>query len=189
MSKYVKELVTQHLRQRLDGVEDLLLVDVIGLNSSGTSELRKRLRAANVNLLVVKNSLARRATEGTRLAPAFDGATGSMAICWGSEDIVALARTITKLAGDKLFDKLQPRGGVMDGQPLAAEEVAKVSKWPSRDEQLSILTGQILGPGRRLAAQLIGPGGKLASQVKKLAGDGGGDGGEGEGGEADAAAN
>lgn len=180
MSKYVKELVTQHLRQRLDGVDDLLVVDVIGLDSFSTSELRKRLRAANVNLMVVKNSLARRATEGTRLAPAFEGAQGAMAICWGAEDIVGLARTVTKLAGDKLFAKLQPRGGVMDGQALAAEEVEKVSKWPSREEQLSILVGQILGPGRQLAAQLIGPGGKLASQIKKLAGDesDGGDSGE-----------
>jgi large subunit ribosomal protein L10 len=130
--------------------------------------------------MVVKNSLARRATEGTQLAPAFEGAAGTMAICWGAEDVVALARTITKLAGEKLFDKLVTRGGVMDGQPLAAEEVAKVSKWPSREEQLSILAGQILSPGRNLAAQLIGPGGMLASQVKKLAGDGE-DAGEGGG--------
>jgi large subunit ribosomal protein L10 len=99
-----------------------------------------------------------------------------------------LARTITKLAGEKLFDKLLPRGGVMDGQALAAEEVAKVSKWPSRDEQLSILAGQILSPGRKLAAQLIGPGGKLASQIKKLAGDGEEGGGEEGGGEGSAAA-
>jgi large subunit ribosomal protein L10 len=187
MSKYVKELVTQHLKKRLDGVEDLLVVDVIALNSHSTSELRKRLRAANVSLMVVKNSLARRATEGTRLAPAFEGASGTMAICWGAEDIVALARTITKLAGEKLFEKLSPRGGVMDGQAIPADDIAKVSKWPSRDEQLSILAGQILAPGRNLAAQLIGPGGMLASQVKKLAGDGeeaGGEEGCGESAEA-----
>jgi large subunit ribosomal protein L10 len=191
MSKYVKELVTEHLRQRLKGVDDLLVVDVIGLNSHSTSELRKRLRSANVSLMVIKNSLARRATEGTRLSAAFEGATGTMAICWGAEDIVALARTITKLSGEKLFDKLLPRGGVMDGQPLDAEEIAKVSKWPSREEQLSILSGQILSPGRTLAAQLIGPGGMLASQVKKLAGDGeagGGDSGGGDAGETPPAA-
>jgi large subunit ribosomal protein L10 len=186
MSKYVKELVTQHLKSRLNGVEDLLVVDVIALNSSSTAELRKRLRAANVSLMVVKNSLARRATEGTQLAPAFEGASGTMAICWGGEDIVGLARTITKFAGEKLFEKLVPRGGVMDGQALKADEVALVSKWPSREEQLSILAGQILAPGRNLAAQLIAPGGKLASQVKKLAGDGeeGGEEGGGDAGEA-----
>ena len=57
----------------------------------------------------------------------------------------------------------------MDGERLSAEEVDQVSKWPSRDEQLSLLVGQILGPGSHLAAQLIGPGGALASQIKQKA--------------------
>ena len=42
-----------------------------------------------------------------------------------------------------------------------------VSKWPSRQEQLSILVGQILSPGAKLSGQLLGAGGKLASQIKK----------------------
>jgi large subunit ribosomal protein L10 len=55
----------------------------------------------------------------------------------------------------------------MDGQPLSAEQVKAVSKWPSRQEQLSILSGQILSPGATLSAQLLGAGAKLASQIKK----------------------
>ena len=50
---------------------------------------------------------------------------------------------------------------------LSAEDVKKVSTWPSRGEQLSLLVGQILSPGANLVAQLLGPGAKLASQVKK----------------------
>ncbi|MCA9113433.1 MAG: hypothetical protein KDA52_26065, partial [Planctomycetaceae bacterium] len=56
---------------------------------------------------------------------------------------------------------------VMDGAKLSAEEVKQVSKWPSRTEQLSMLMGQILGPGMTLNAQLLSPGAKLASQVKQ----------------------
>ena len=66
MSKYVKDLITKDLRKRLDGVEDALLVDVIGLENDKNVALRQRLRKKNIHLLVVKNSLARRATEGTR---------------------------------------------------------------------------------------------------------------------------
>jgi large subunit ribosomal protein L10 len=55
----------------------------------------------------------------------------------------------------------------MGGSRLSADDVKKVSKWPSRAEQLSLLVGQILSPGATLAAQLLGPGAKLASQVKK----------------------
>ena len=74
MSKFVKDLITKDLRNRLDGVDDALLVDVIGLENNKNVALRQRLRKKNIHLLVVKNSLARRATEGTRLAPAFDSA-------------------------------------------------------------------------------------------------------------------
>ena len=118
-------------------------------------------------ILVVKNSLARRATEGTALAPAFEGVEGSAAVVWGAEDIVSLAKEITRLAGDKQFEKLTPKGGVMDGSRLSAGDVKAVSKWPSRMEQLSILSGQILSPGAKLSSQLLGPGAKLGSQIKK----------------------
>jgi len=167
MSKYLKNLLSDHLKSRLDGVSDLLVVDVMGMKSNTTVELRKKLRQKKINLLVVKNSLARRATEGTTLAPAFEGVEGSAAVVWGGEDIVSLAKEITKLTEDKQFDKLSAKGGVMDGSRLSAAQVKEVSKWPSRAEQLSILVGQILSPGATLSAQLLSPGAKLASQVKK----------------------
>ena len=135
--------------------------------SESTVTLRKKLREKKINLLVVKNSLARRATEGTALAPAFEGVEGSAAVVWGGEDIVSLAKEITKLLDDKSLGPFSAKGGVMDGSRLSAEQVKQVSKWPSRLEQLSILSGQILSPGATLSAQLLSPGAKLASQVKK----------------------
>jgi large subunit ribosomal protein L10 len=167
MSKFVKNLVAEHYRRRLDGVSDMLLVNVIGMSANGVSSLRRRLREQNIQLMVVKNSQAARATEGTVLAPAFEGATGTLAIVWGAEDIVSLAKQITKLAGDPAFPKLETRGGVMEGGPLTAEGVAAISKWKSRTEQLSVLVAQILAPGSKLSSQLLGPGSKLASQIKK----------------------
>ena len=56
MSKYVKELITDDLRQRLEGVSDLLLVDIIGLENNKNVILRKHLREKDICLLVVKNS-------------------------------------------------------------------------------------------------------------------------------------
>jgi ribosomal protein L10 len=86
---------------------------------------------------------------------------------WGTDDIVSLAKAVTTYVEDAKWAPLQTRGGVMDGQHLNADQVREVSKWPSREEQLSILVGQILSPGANLAAQLIGPGGALASQIKQ----------------------
>ena len=167
MSKFVKQLMTDDLKQRWEGVDDALLVDVIGLEANETVELRKRLREQGISLMVVKNSLARRAAEGSALAPAFEGASGTTAVVWGAEDVVSLAKEVMAIADDKAFEKFATKGGVMDGAKLSAEEVEAVSKWPSRTEQLSMLVGQILGPGATLSAQLLGPGGALASQVKQ----------------------
>jgi large subunit ribosomal protein L10 len=167
MSKYVKDLITKDLRNRLNGVEDALLVDVIGMKNDRTVQLRQRLRQKNIRIMVVKNSLARRATEGTRLAPAFETGEGTLAIVWGSEDIVSLAKEIVKISELKDFEPFKPKGGALDGQPLTADQVKAVSKWPSRQEQLSILAGQILSPGAKLSSQLLGAGAKLASQIKK----------------------
>lgn len=167
MSKFVKDLIIKDLRNRLDGVEDALLVDVIGMENERAVQLRQRLRQKNIQLLVVKNSLARRATEGTRLGAAFGGVSGTMALVWGGEDVVSLAKEVTQISEMKEFEPFKPKGGAMEGQPLTADQVRAVSKWPNRLGQLSILSGQILSPGATLSAQLLSPGAKLASQIEK----------------------
>jgi large subunit ribosomal protein L10 len=98
-----------------------------------------------------------------------DGVGGSAAICWGSEDIVSLAKSITTIHKNEKFPAFQPRGGVMDGEQISAEQIAEVAKWPSRAEQLSLLMGQILSVGARLNGQLIAVGGALASQISEKA--------------------
>ena len=170
MSKYVKDLLTKDLAGRLEGVEECVVADVIGMDANSTSELRKRLRTKGIRLMVVKNSLARRAFAGKPLASAFEGVDGTNAVMWGADDFVSLVKEATELNKDgELFEKFEARGGVMDGEALTAEAVAQVSKWPSREEQLSMLVGQLLGPGGQLVAQLKGPGGQLAAQVKTIA--------------------
>ena len=169
MSKYVKNLVTDHVRECLDGVNDALLVNVIGMDANANNRLRGVLEEQQISLMVVKNSLAVRAMAGTPLAPMFDGLTGTAAVCWGGEDIVSLAKAVANLAKDNQYAPFEPRGGAMDGECLNAEQVLEVSKWPSREEQLSILMGQILSPGANLVSQLTAPASVLASQVARRA--------------------
>jgi len=167
MSKFLKNLVMKDLSGRLEGVNDLLLVDVVGMNANSAYEVRKTLREKSIQLLVVRKTLARKVCEGTSLAPAFDGIEGSTAVIWGGEDFIDLAKHVVKLHGDDKM-KFVAKGGVMDGEALTPERLKEISKWPNRAEQLSLLVGQILGPGRKLGAQIKGPGGKLASQIKKI---------------------
>ena len=169
MSKYVKNLITDHLRERLSGVNEALLVSVIGLDANADNRLRTELQAKDINLVVVKNSLAARATAGTPLSAMFEGLTGTAAVCWGGEDVVSLAKEVTRLAKDEQFAAFEPRGGMMDGQRLSGARVAEVSRWPNRREQLSLLLGQILSPGANLVGQLTGPGAVLTGQIHRQA--------------------
>src|SRR5690606_38860394 len=105
------------------------------------------LREKNINLLVVKNSLARRASEGTGLRPAFENPQGSTAIAWGGEDFVSLVKEIVQIEKSKPHPAFEATGGVLDGESLTAEKLKEISKWPNREEMLSILSGQILSPG------------------------------------------
>ncbi|MEM9825677.1 MAG: 50S ribosomal protein L10 [Planctomycetota bacterium] len=169
MSKFVKQLVTRDIQRRLDGVEDAVLVSTVGMDANTTVELRDELAKKDIHMLVVKNSLARRATEGTQLAAAFEGAKGQVGVCWGSTDFVSLVKELVNLdKDDSKFDKFVANSGVMDGEALDADGLKAVSKWPSREEQISILVGQILAPGANLSGALLGPGKLLASQVKQI---------------------
>lgn len=166
MSKYVKDLITTDLKSRFDGLSEAILVSVVGMDGNRSVLLRQRLRDEGIQLVVVKNSLAKRATEGTALAVAFEDVEGCLAVCWGEADIVSLAKAVTRLAADRDFAPFAACGGVLDGKRLSADEVQEVSKWPTRDEQISLLSGQLLAPAADLSGQLLGPGAGLASQIK-----------------------
>ncbi len=168
MSKYVKNLIADELKGRLDGVSDAIVANVIGMDSAKTYQIRKLFRDKGVSLLVVKRSLAGRATNDTSLNSLFGEKAGSLAVIWGCEDFVSLCKEITAVVKSNQFAKFELKGGVMDGETLSAEQVLAISKWPNRQEQISLLVGQILSPGANLSAQLLGPGSKLAGQVKKL---------------------
>lgn len=167
MSKYVKNIITEDLKKRLDGVENALLVNVVGMQVNDSNKLRAILEEKDVHLMVVKNSLAARAAEGTPLKAAFEGLTGTTALCWGASDIVALAKEVVKATKDKQFQKFSVLGGVMDGEAFNADQAVDISKWPSREEQIAILLGQITGVAAGLSSQLLSGGANLASQIKQ----------------------
>ena len=169
MSKYVKQLISNDIAKRLEGVTDAFVVALVGMNTNINNQLRTVLAEKQINLMMVKNSLAERALRDTPLAALSEVVTGSCAICWGASDVVGLAKEIVRLTKEKQYKEFQLCGGAMDGEALTAEQAAEVSKWPSREEQISLLVGQIVGIGATLSGQLVGPGAMLASQIKQIA--------------------
>ena len=165
MSKQMKSMLVDDLKGRLGGVGDLIVVSLGRLDAQKTTQLRQALRKKKIQLQLVKNSLARLATSGTPLAPAFDKTEGMLAIAWGGEDVVDLAKELDRLAGVKDFEGFECRGGALDGARLESGDVKKVAKWPTRTEQLSLLSGQISSLAGTLAGQILSAGGALAGQI------------------------
>lgn len=171
MSKAVKSMLVDDLKGRLGGVGEVIVVSLGRLDAQKTTQLRQQLRKKKIHLQLVKNSLARRATAESPLAPAFEQSAGMLAIAWGGEDVVDLAKELDRLTGVKDFEGFECRGGALDGARLDAADVKRVAKWPTRSEQLSLLSGQISSLAGRLAGQIVAAGGTLAGQIKSRAED------------------
>jgi large subunit ribosomal protein L10 len=165
MSKLVKDMLVDDLKKRLNNVGDVVVVSLGRLDAQKTSQLRNTLRKKKIQLQLIKNSLARRATLDTPLAPAFSKTEGMLAIAWGGEDVVDLAKELDRLSSVKDFEGLECKGGALDGARLDAGDIKRVAKWPTRSEQLSILSGQISGLASTLSGQILSVGGTIAGQI------------------------
>ncbi|NCY02157.1 MAG: 50S ribosomal protein L10 [Planctomycetia bacterium] len=165
MSKIVKDMLVDDLKKRLGNVSELVVVSLGRLDAQKTSQLRHALRKKKIHLQMIKNSLARRATLDTPLAPAFVKTEGMLAVAWGGEDVVDLAKELDRLSSAKEFEGFECRGGALDGAPLDAGDIKRVAKWPTRAEQLSLLSGQISGLASTLSGQVMAVGGMLAGQI------------------------
>jgi large subunit ribosomal protein L10 len=171
MSKIVKDMLVDDLKKRLDNVSDIVVVSLGRLDAQKTSQLRNTLRKKKIHLQLVKNSLVRRATLDTPIAPAFSKTEGMLAIAWGGEDVVDLAKELDRLSAAKEFEGLECRGGALDGARLEAGDIKRVAKWPPRAEQLSILSGQISGLASTLSGQILSIGGTIAGQISSRVDD------------------
>jgi len=167
MSKLIKGMIVSELRDRIGDVQELLVVDPSKLDAITTNRMRLSLREKDISLLSVKNSLARVALNEMGISALDSVLAGPSALVWGSEDVVALSKEISKWA--KEIEGFEIKGGTVEGTTLSAEEVDSLSKSPGRMELIGQIAGLALSPGARLSAALLGPGGKLAGQVKSKA--------------------
>ncbi|RMH60550.1 MAG: 50S ribosomal protein L10 [Zetaproteobacteria bacterium] len=114
-----------------------------GLTVAEMGQLRRSLREVGVSLQVVKNTLARRAAEGTDFKAAEALFTGPVAIAYGN-DPVGMAKAIADFAKD--HKALEIRGGVLDGKAMDAAGVIALAKLPSREVLLAKLLGSMQSP-------------------------------------------
>jgi len=160
-----KAEVISTLAERLGRTTALLAADFRGLNVREVSDLRRRLREAEAEFEVVKNTLARRAAaEAGRdaLVPLLDGPSG---LVWVEGDAARAAKALNDFAREHP-DGLKIKGGLLDGDGLARQDVQRLAALPSRDQLLTQLAGGLVAP---LSGLATGLGGLLSGLARTLA--------------------
>ncbi len=167
MSKVVKNMMMDDLREAVGAGREVIVVDVSKLDGVTSNKWRVALSKKQIRAVGVKNAVARKALGDVGLTGLGPALKGPSTIVFGGEDIVALSREIADWA--KKLKDLQISGGAIGETSLSAADVETLSKSPGRLELLGQLAGLILSPGAQLAAAIQGPGGKVAGCVKSLA--------------------
>lgn len=167
MSKYVKNLIIQDISKRFEGVEGVAVINPRGINATKNNQIRRKLRDNKLKMTVVKNALARKALDNTKLKGFDKLLDGPSAIVYGQQSIARIARLL--LDEKKADEKLELRGVFFDGEIYEGQKgVETASKLPTREEAIANIVGAILGPGKKLAGALKGPGGKLGAILKTI---------------------
>jgi len=169
MSKPVKDLITDSYRQRFEGVEGAVLIDIRGIDANANNRFRDSLREKSIRVTVVKNSLAKRAWSDTTLQPLTDLLDGSSAAVYATDEdtsVVSVARELINWA--KELKTLEFKGAVLDGIQFGPDQIKALSEYPTREEAQAQVITLLLSPARNLAGQIAGPGGKLAAIIKAI---------------------
>jgi len=138
-----KQSIVEDLAKRLQGARSVYVTDFQGLNVAQVSDLRRRLRKAGVDYVVVKNTLARRAFEGARITGLDGHLTGNTAIAM-AKDASAAAKVLSDFA--KEFQKPQMKGGLVEGRAVTPEQVKRLASLPPREVLLAQLGAAMQAP-------------------------------------------
>jgi large subunit ribosomal protein L10 len=138
------------LKERIEASEALLLTDYRGLSVTEITELRRSLREGGARFAVIKNTLMRRALEGTDAADLESLFEGPSAVAFVDADPVAAAKSVTAAA--KKFPTLVLKGGFVEGRVLDADQAKALADLDSRDVMLSKLAGMMKSEIARAAA-------------------------------------
>lgn len=140
----LKQPIVQAIAEEIKDAQSVVLVDYRGLTVAQDTELRKQLREAGIIYKVYKNTMMKRAFEGTEFAGLENCLEGPSAIAISKDDATAPARILCKFAKDA--QALELKGGVVEGTVYDVAGLTELSKIPSREELLSKLLGSLQSP-------------------------------------------
>ncbi|HET7114140.1 MAG TPA: 50S ribosomal protein L10 [Pyrinomonadaceae bacterium] len=166
-TKARKQQDLEQLTEAFKNAKAAMLVGFQKMTVAKDQELRNQLREAGVSYEVVKNTLARRASEGTALEPASEHFKGVTAVALSNGDPVGLSKAISK------FAKANPdiftfKAGIVEGKVVALKEVEAIASLPSKEELISKVMFLINCQAQRLVTVISAVPRNLAIVVKQI---------------------
>ena len=152
VSRAEKEQELSDLSSAFKKADTAIVVDYKGLNVPQVTDLRRQLRGARAQYKVVKNTIARRAAKGTKLASLEASFEGTTAIAYTSDDAVALAKALTAFM--KGAPTLSIKAAVVQGQAIKPAEVTDLANLPGRPELYGKLLYLLQAPMQQLVSVL-----------------------------------
>lgn len=149
MKSEKKKKIVEDLHAKFSRAKVVVLTDYKGLNVASINELRRRLKAAAIEYMVVKNTLLKRASEGTDVALVKENFVGPSAIALSYDDPVAPAKVLEEFAKEN--NKLEIKVGVMEGRVLDSNSIKALSALPPRE----VLLAQVLAAMNALPTSFV----------------------------------
>lgn len=154
MNRTEKQSAVDALAAKLKGASSIYVTDYAGLNVRHATELRRRLRRAGVEYLVVKNTLALRALQSSRITGLDAHFAGPTALALTATDAAAAAKVLSEFARE--FQKPAVKAAVVDGHEVTPEQVKRLAQLPPRDVLLGQLAGTLQAPLAGFVGALTG---------------------------------
>lgn len=161
-----KQAIVAEVAEVANGAFSAVAAEYRGLTVGELTELRVNARNQGVYLRVVKNTLAKRAVEGTEFECIADGLTGPLILAFSQEDPGAAGRVIKDFA--KGHDKLKVTMLAIGGKKLDASQLDVLAKMPTYDQAVSMLMSVMQAPITKLAQTMNEVPGKLVRTVAAI---------------------
>ena len=139
-----KQVIIDEIKEKLDGAQSAVVIDYMGITVAEADAMRKKLREANVDYTVYKNTLVKRAIEGTKYEALGEILEGPSGFAFSYDDATAPARVLNDAR--KAYKKMEFKGGIIEGEYYDKENIEKIAAIPSRDTLISKFMGSIQSP-------------------------------------------
>ncbi|MGB0452306.1 MAG: 50S ribosomal protein L10 [Bacteriovoracaceae bacterium] len=153
LNREQKAKVIEGLKADIENARGIFLTNLIGVKSNDSVAIRKSVRDVDGKMVITRNTLFQKASEGTAAEGLLKGLKGPHAVAFAFEDAAGVAKCL-KDAGED-FELVDLKGGILNGDELTKEQLVQLANLPSRDQMLGTLLATFNAPISALARVLF----------------------------------